>query len=167
MIELVAPCTLLKPVTWPCTHTPDSSTLQSTQFTVFSFHSKPVSTWLQRNGLRLNTLKTKSMLIHSSRKVTGSTLELSANGSQVEQVCSFKFLGVTINDTLTWSDHINTVCDKVSRNLNLLRHLSWFLPQPFLFLFLRSYILPSLTTATLSGPGAPSLYLIFIGLSQN
>ena len=30
--------------------------------------------WLQRNGLRLNTLKTKSMLIHSSRKVTDSTL---------------------------------------------------------------------------------------------
>ena len=74
--------------------------------------------WLQTNGL--NTLKTKSMFIHSSRKVTGSTLELSVNGNQVEQVCSFKLLGVTINDTLTWSDHINTVCAKVSRNLNLL-----------------------------------------------
>ena len=99
--------------------------------------------WLQRNGLRLNTLKTKSVLIHSSRKVTGSTLELSVDGSQVEQVRSFKFLGVAINDTLTWSNHINTVCAKVSRNLNLLRHLSWFLPQPLL-LFLKSCILPLL-----------------------
>ena len=98
--------------------------------------------WLQRNGLRLNTLKTKSMLIHSSKKVTGTTLELSVDGSQVEQVRSFKFLGVTINDTLTWSDHINTVCAKVSRNLNLLRDLCWFLPQPLLLLFLKSYILP-------------------------
>ena len=50
-------------------------------------------------------------------------------------------MGVTINDTLTWSDHINTVCAKVSRNLNLLRRLSWFLPQ-HLLLFLKSYILP-------------------------
>ena len=94
--------------------------------------------------MRLNTLKTKSILIHSSRKVTGSTLELSVDGSQVEQACncSFEFLVVTINDTLTWSDHINTVCAKVSRNLNLLRRLSWFLPQPLLLLFLNSYILP-------------------------
>ena len=39
------------------------------------------------------------MLIHSSRKVTGSTLELSVDGSQVEQDHYLKFLGVTINDT--------------------------------------------------------------------
>ena len=69
-------------------------------------------------------------------------MELSVDGSQVEHVCSFKFLGVTINDILTWSDHINTVCAKVSHNLNLLHRLTWFLPQPLLFLFLKSYILP-------------------------
>ena len=39
--------------------------------------------WLQRNDLRLN-MKTNSMLFHLSRKVTGSTLELSVDGSQVE-----------------------------------------------------------------------------------
>ena len=71
------------------------------------------------------------------------TLELSVEGSQVEQDLSFKFLGVTINNTLTWSDHVNTVCTKVSRNINLLCRLSWFLPWPLLLLFLKSYILPS------------------------
>ena len=81
------------------------------------------------------------MLIHSSRKVTGRTLELSADGSQIEQICTFKLLGVTINDTLTWSDQINVVCAKVSLNLSLDGHLSWFLPQSFLLLFLKSYIL--------------------------
>ena len=34
------------------------------------------------------------------------------------------------------------VCAKVSHNLNLLRCLSWFLPQSLLLLFLKSYILP-------------------------
>ena len=61
----------------------------------------------------------------------------------VEQVQSFKFLGVLVNDTLTWSDHINLVCNKVTRSLHLLRRLSWFLPQPLLLLYLKSYILPS------------------------
>ena len=35
------------------------------------------------------------------------------------------------------------VCKKVSHSLNLLRRLSWFLPQPFLLLFLKSYIIPN------------------------
>ena len=113
--------------------------------------------WLQRNGLRLNALKTKSMLIHSSRKVTGSTLELSVEDNQVEQVCFFKLLGVTIIDTLTWSDHINMVCDKVSRNINLLRHFLGF----FLSLFSSLNLTFSLssTTVTLSHPDAPNLRL--------
>ena len=54
------------------------------------------------------------MLIHSSRKVIGSTLELSVDGSQVEHVRSFVFLGVTTNDTLTRSDHVNTVLRRLS-----------------------------------------------------
>ena len=82
------------------------------------------------------------MLIHSSKKLPNS-LDLSVDGKTVEQVRCFKFLGVQVNDTLTWSDHINFVCSKVSRSLNLLHRLSWFLPQSLLLLFLKSYILPT------------------------
>ena len=64
------------------------------------------------------------------------------DGMDVEQVHFFKFFGVLVNDTLTWSDHIDMVCNKVTCSLNLLRRLSWFLPQPLL-LYLKSYILPS------------------------
>ena len=35
------------------------------------------------------------------------------------------------------------VCGKVTRSLNLLRRLSWFLPRSLLLLYLKSYILPS------------------------
>ena len=71
--------------------------------------------WLERNGLKLNTLKTKCMLIHSARKKVNSGLELRIDGMDVEQVQCFKFLGVLVNDTLTWSDHIDMVC-KMSRH---------------------------------------------------
>ena len=98
--------------------------------------------WLQRNGLKINESKTKSMLIHSSRKMVDGSLTLMIDDSIVEQVRCYKFLGVVVNDTLTWVDHIGMVCKKVSRNLNLLCHLSWFLPRSLLLLFLKSYILP-------------------------
>ena len=96
--------------------------------------------WLQTNGLRINAAKTKSMLIHSSRKVDNLTFKI--DNRTVESVRSFKFLEMVVNDTLTWVDHIDMVCKKVSRSLNLLRRLSWFLPQPLLLLYLKSYILP-------------------------
>ena len=69
-------------------------------------------------------------------------LSLKIDDKTVERVRSFKFLGAVVNDTLTWVDHIDMVCNKVSRSLNLLRRLSWFLPQPLLPLYLKSYILP-------------------------
>ena len=84
------------------------------------------------------------MLIHSNKKDVPSSLKLKINGCSVEQVQQFKFLGVVVNDSLTWSDHIDLVCNKVSRSLNLLRRVSYFLPRPLLLLFLNSYILPHL-----------------------
>ena len=35
----------------------------------------------------------------------------------IEQVNSFKFLGVIINSNLTWHEHIETVCKKISKNI--------------------------------------------------
>ena len=96
----------------------------------------------KRNGLKINVSKTKSMLIHSSGKIVDGNLTLKIEKSIVEQVRCHKFLTVVISDTLTWVDHIDMVCKKVSHSLNLLHHLSWFLPQPLMLLFLKSYILP-------------------------
>ena len=100
--------------------------------------------WMQVNCLKLSTTKSKCMLIHSSssRKRNLPPLDLHLLGSRIEQVSSFKFLGVIINNTLTWSDHINYISQKVSRSICLLRRLSWFLPHSLLVLFLKSYILP-------------------------
>ena len=98
--------------------------------------------WLQTNHLSLNINKTKTMLIRSSRKKNVPSLSVHLHGSLIEQVSVFKFLGVYLNDTLTWSNHIEEVSVKVSRNIALLRRLSWFLPQSALLLFYKSFILP-------------------------
>lgn len=43
------------------------------------------NTGLQKNGLTLNTSKTKSMLIHSSRRATEDSIRLSVDRNVVEQ----------------------------------------------------------------------------------
>ena len=79
--------------------------------------------WIAKNGLKLNTSKTKCMLLHSPKKKLDVDLNLEIDSTAVEQVQVFKYLGVLINNTLT-------------------RRLSWFLPQSLLLLYFKSYILP-------------------------
>ena len=100
------------------------------------------SLWMASDGLQLNASKTKCMLLHSSRRKIETGLDLLVDGVTVNQVRVFKYLGVLINDTLTWSDHVDMICRKVSCRLNLLRRLSWFLPCSLLLTNLKSYILP-------------------------
>ena len=83
------------------------------------------------------------MLIHSSRKKVDGNMELFIDGLPIEQVRVMKFLGVLLNDTLTWGDHIAHISTKVSRSLNLLRRLSWFLPKSLLLLYFKSYVIPT------------------------
>ena len=40
------------------------------------------------------------------------------NGKVLEQVNSFKYLGVNISNNLTWSNHIDIVCSKARRMLH-------------------------------------------------
>ena len=98
--------------------------------------------WMTSNGLCLNASKTKSMLIHSRRQKLETGLSIHVDAVTVEQVQVHKYLGVVLNDTLTWSDHVDMVCGKVNRNLNLLHRLSWFLPSSLLLIYLKSYVLP-------------------------
>ena len=76
------------------------------------------------NGLQLNASKTKCMLLHSSRRRIETGLDVHVDGVTVDQIRLFKYLGVLINDTLTWSDHVDMICRKVSCSLNLLCRLA-------------------------------------------
>ena len=42
-------------------------------------------------------------------------------GQQIHQVTSAKYLGVTIDQHLTWKDHINKVCHKANSVKGFLR----------------------------------------------
>ena len=103
--------------------------------------------WFLSSGLRLNVVKTKCMLLHSSWRISTSALEVQLNGRSIDQVLRNTFLGVTITDTLSWSDHIDQICSKASRGLNLLCKLAWFLPRSALVCYYNAYVLPHLMYA--------------------
>ena len=76
-----------------------------------------------------------------------SPLDVQLNGTHIQQVQNYKYLGVEISDTLSWSQHIDLVRSKVAKGIGLLRRLSWFLPRQALCTMYNAYILPHLTYA--------------------
>ena len=68
------------------------------------------------------------------------------NGEHVEQVDSFKYLGVMLDGKLSFTEHVTAVQKKSQQRLHVLRKLRAFYVDPLLFLRLyRSIIEPLLT----------------------
>ena len=78
-----------------------------------------VEEWIQCNHLKLNTSKCKSMIV-SRKKSQSYSFSLTLGGKQLEQVESFKYLGVLLSNNLSFSQHIQTICTKARKILGLL-----------------------------------------------
>ncbi len=75
---------------------------------------KKISDWLNINKLSINTAKTKFMLFRSSkRKKQKHNVTISINEQIIKQVKDTTFLGVVIDEYLTWKEHINLISKKI------------------------------------------------------
>uniref|UniRef100_A0A8C1PS38 Reverse transcriptase domain-containing protein n=1 Tax=Cyprinus carpio TaxID=7962 RepID=A0A8C1PS38_CYPCA len=82
-----------------------------------------LATWCADNNLLLNTSKTKELIVNF-RKKKGSTHDpIHINGMVVERVSSFKFLGTTISEDLSWTTNTSSLVKKAHQHLFFLRTL--------------------------------------------
>jgi hypothetical protein len=77
--------------------------------------------WSNINNMNINAKKTKEMLLGAVSKNPPPALQLA--GQSIECVRSFKLLGVTVNDNLTWHDNISGICSKAAKRLHFLKLL--------------------------------------------
>ena len=82
-----------------------------------------VSNWFNANKLSLNVKKEEVFFfstIHKKKDNIPLRLpNLNINGFTVERKSSIKFLGVWIDENLTWRDHIHTIENKIAKNIVL------------------------------------------------
>ncbi len=72
--------------------------------------------WTENNLMETNTDKTKDMVIYyGKRELIAPPIMM--NGYEIERVSTSKLLGVILNDTLTWRDHVDYICRKASVRL--------------------------------------------------
>ena len=104
--------------------------------------------WLCVNKLSLNIPKTKFMLFHHKQRNIDSLIpNLSIDGNVIEYVTNFNFLGLILDENLSFDLHIQKISNKISRSLGTLNKLKRFLPQHTLLLLYNSLILPHLQYA--------------------
>ena len=90
----------------------DSNTIikfaNDTTVTAYREEVRDLTVWFKDNNLSLNGIKTKEMIVGLQEKEDRAHPIL-IDRAVVEQVESFKFLGVHITNKLTWSKHTKTV----------------------------------------------------------
>lgn len=84
------------------------------------------------NVLSLNLLKTTYMLFHSIRSNVSNIGPLDVNGVRIERSSSYKYLGLTLDETLSWNAHIEKLKHTVAPICGILRKISSFVPAHWL-----------------------------------
>ena len=83
-----------------------------------------LSEWFILNKLSLNAAKTNYM-IFSSHKTDLSGLEVKIGHAKINRVSSTRFLGVEIEEKLTWTNHIKLVERKMSSAIFTIRNIRY------------------------------------------
>ena len=86
-----------------------------------------IERWLQGNKPSLNVVKTQAMIIGSKPKIkklnNPSTLpSFRVGGEKINLINETKYLGVVIDNCLTWENRISVLEKKISRAISLLKY---------------------------------------------
>ena len=99
-----------------------------------------IDQWLIANKLSINTSKTKCMLFRSKHSNTQHiNLNLFIRNNKIEQVSSLKFLGVYIDEYLSWCPHMKYLLSKLCGCLGATRRIRSFLNQKSLLTLYHSF----------------------------
>ena len=77
--------------------------------------------WCDENSLALNVSKTEEIIFDPRAIADRRSLQI--HNISVKQVESYKYLGVWVDHTLSWSIQVDQICTKVQQRLYFLRRL--------------------------------------------
>ncbi len=103
-----------------------------------------VAEWLNVNKLSLNTNKTKFILFKSSNKKPKYNVKIAINDKNIEQVKSTNFLGIIIDECLTWNNHIAKVAKKIIRASGIISKMRHFVNRNGIKLIYYALVYPYL-----------------------
>ena len=100
-------------------HFADDTTVFASDSDINNVHRElvGVDNWLKANRLSLNISKTSYMIISNQK----NAIEIRILDSILTKVSTIKFLGVTLDENLTFNDHVKNVTIKISKSVGVMR----------------------------------------------
>jgi hypothetical protein len=111
-------------------------------------------TWLTANRLSLNIGKTHLMVFGKKKNYTMDDINVKINTQSLEVVSKSKFLGVIIDNKLTWKDHTLYISKKISRSIAILSLAKKYLNKPTMIQLYYSFVFPYIYYCNLAWGGA-------------
>ena len=122
----------------------DDNTLLNTDHRIDSLvakleNSAMVAThWFDINGMKSNQSKFQAMILN--KHPDQNNISLNVNGTHVPLKSCVKLLGVFIDCELTFSEHVNYICKRTSRQLNAIRRISKYLKRDCLIKLFHAFV---------------------------
>ena len=106
--------------------------------------------WLQDNELIINTKKGKTefMIFGTSirlSRLNNPPMNLNYQGISVNNITSYKYLGISLNQTLNMTNHFSSAIKKASNRVNLLKRVRYFIDANAASTIYKSMVIPLLT----------------------
>ena len=116
--------------------------------------------WLSINKLSLNVKKTHVMLFTKKHVIANeSALNIMIGKEVVQLVMKTKFLGVIVDQKLTWQDHINMLCNKIAKGIGILKKVKHKLDRKTLINLYYTFIFPYLTYCNIIWGNAAKVHI--------
>lgn len=127
-----------------------------------------VSDWIASNNLTLNVSKTCYM-VSSISNINEDHVHIKIGNNLLTRVKHIKFLGINIDDRLTWKPHLNQLCNKISQMTGIFYKIRNNLTVDCLKLLYMSIVYPHLLYCSAIWGGAFSTLIdgIFVAQKKN
>ena len=98
--------------------------------------------WLKANKVNLNAVKTEFMLIGTSHNTIrfGILLAIRIDDHLIKRVYKAKYLGITVDDSLTWNEQIGFISTKDKRNVGIMKRVRDFIRKDSLLTLYKSLV---------------------------
>ena len=111
------------------------------------------ATWADRWGMLFSASKSKHLSIGNKARQNPS---VSMRGVPIPQVRTHKHLGLVLNESLPWSDHISSVYTTCARMIGILRRLDGTIRSPAMKRIYTAVIRPRMEYACAVWSGGPT-----------
>ena len=124
--------------------------------THINVHLEFVNRWLAANKIAINAQKTKYIIFSYRQSLQLDPIYI--GGSQIEGICSTKFLGLNVDNNLNFHSHVDYISNKISKSVGILYKLN-FLPSSILIKLYQSLVQPYITYGLIAYFGCSKSYL--------